>query len=371
MRWLLAVASLCGCAATSSSVPAVPAPTASEPVGPPVLTESAALARAHAFFDAVDAHDPDAFGALITTGFALFEDGYVIAAEELSGHWRDSERPARERSCSDERVRMSPGAIVYLGDCREQQPAGSDTDAETWQGRNTVVLVPDGDQWKVALWQWQRSGIEGERIRWNDAYRRAKGYTTEPNRLLVDTVAALEPGTALVLAMGQGRNALHLAAKGWHVTGVDIAELGVAAARTAAAERGLALDAVVADVDDYDMGQARWDLVTMMYLTPSRAGLRAPRPRSFPVAPSSPSTTPATPPIPAAVASTATSSSRRSAAGSSSGPTPSRTSPTGARPKRPWSASSPASRPPRDRPSGRGVRARVARIAWAQNALAA
>jgi SAM-dependent methyltransferase len=49
------------------------------------------------------------------------------------------------------------------------------------------------------------------------------------------------------------------------VTGVDLSEVGVAAARKAAAERGLALDAVVANVDDYDFGVERWNLVTMIY----------------------------------------------------------------------------------------------------------
>ncbi len=128
-----------------------------------------------------------------------------------------------------------------------------------------MVFVPDGGAWKVALWQWQVSGIAAERAMWNDQYRRGVGFRKEPNRLLVRTVEGVAPRKALDLAMGQGRNALYLASRGWKVTGVDISDEGIHQARAAAAERNLVLDAVLSDVNDHDFGTARWDLVTMIY----------------------------------------------------------------------------------------------------------
>jgi SAM-dependent methyltransferase len=102
---------------------------------------------------------------------------------------------------------------------------------------------------------------------WNEIFRNGVGFSKEPNQLLQDTVRGRKPGTALDVAMGQGRNALYLASLGWKVTGVDFSDEGVAAAREAARKQRLALDAVDADLDTYDFGVARWDLVTMIYAT--------------------------------------------------------------------------------------------------------
>ena len=58
--------------------------------------------------------------------------------------------------------------------------------------------------------------------------------------------------------MGQGRNAVYLASKGWDVTGFDFSDEGVAAARRAAAKAGVALQAVVQRHEDFDFGRDRW-----------------------------------------------------------------------------------------------------------------
>jgi SAM-dependent methyltransferase/ketosteroid isomerase-like protein len=261
MRTLLLLL-LTGCATTSAATP-TPTPTTA-----PAPDDSAAIARVHAFFAAVDGRDTDAFHALASTGFFLFEDGYVRPADRMSKNWADTNaagKPRRTRTCADEQVRRSGGAVIYVGDCKEHDPAHGDRPAQDWQGWNTVVLMPESGAWKVALWQWQKGGIEAERDRWNESYRRGIGYSTRPNRLLVETVAGVAPGTALDVATGQGRNALYLAEQGWQVTGVDISDEGLRHARQAAIERGVTLEAVQANIDEYDFGTARWALVTMIY----------------------------------------------------------------------------------------------------------
>lgn len=80
----------------------------------------------------------------------------------------------------------------------------------------------------------------------------------------------LRPGdSAMVLAMGDGRNALHLADLGLQVTGIDISSVGLEKARATAAERGLKIEAVQADLFQYDLGRERWNLVTNVYFNPA------------------------------------------------------------------------------------------------------
>jgi SAM-dependent methyltransferase len=83
--------------------------------------------------------------------------------------------------------------------------------------------------------------------------------------LLVEVTTGLKPGTALDLAMGQGRNALYLASIGWKVTGIDFADEGVQSARTEAAKRKLELTTINADIDTWDFGANRWELISMIY----------------------------------------------------------------------------------------------------------
>jgi SAM-dependent methyltransferase len=100
---------------------------------------------------------------------------------------------------------------------------------------------------------------------WDDVFAHGSGYNTKPNQLLVDTVKGKKPGTALDLAMGQGRNAVFLATAGWKVTGVDISDEGMRIAREAAAAKKVKLETVNADMEKYDLGKEKWDLVTLIY----------------------------------------------------------------------------------------------------------
>jgi SAM-dependent methyltransferase len=102
---------------------------------------------------------------------------------------------------------------------------------------------------------------------WNDLYSRTEPIVNPfPNRFLARSLAALRPGRALDVGMGQGRNTLYLASQGWETTGVDISEKGVALARKQANARKLNFHSVVANFNDFDLGKAQWDLITEMYL---------------------------------------------------------------------------------------------------------
>jgi SAM-dependent methyltransferase len=90
-------------------------------------------------------------------------------------------------------------------------------------------------------------------------------FNTGPNALLAEAVRDLKPGRALDIHMGQGRNAIFLALKGWQVTGFDFSEEGVRAAREAAAQAGVKLTALVQRHEEFEFGRAQWDLVVMSY----------------------------------------------------------------------------------------------------------
>jgi SAM-dependent methyltransferase len=105
------------------------------------------------------------------------------------------------------------------------------------------------------------------RERWDERYGTGELiWKADPNRFLVEELDRLAPGRALDLACGEGRNALWLASKGWRVTGVDFSPAGLSKARRLAAERGLEVSWVEADVVEWQPEAAWFDVVVMMYL---------------------------------------------------------------------------------------------------------
>lgn len=101
---------------------------------------------------------------------------------------------------------------------------------------------------------------------WNDLFAKREGKEHQFNKFLAEQVRGRPPGKALDIGMGQGRNSLFLAALGWEVTGFDISEVGVKQAKAEAEKRGLRINASVGDVDKFDYGKARYDLIVGMYM---------------------------------------------------------------------------------------------------------
>ena len=91
-------------------------------------------------------------------------------------------------------------------------------------------------------------------------------FGTEPNDFLREQVAHLPAGgRVLCLAEGEGRNAVWLAERGFDVTGIDLASLGLEKAQRLAAERGVRLTTEVADLATYDLGVAAWDGIVSIF----------------------------------------------------------------------------------------------------------
>ena len=110
------------------------------------------------------------------------------------------------------------------------------------------------------------SESEATKARWDERYDRDMYiYGKEPAAFLKQKIGGLREGAALVLAMGEGRNAVYLAQNGFDVTGVDISEVAIKKCNKLAKERNTRVNAVVADLTDYDMGEAQFDLITNFY----------------------------------------------------------------------------------------------------------
>jgi SAM-dependent methyltransferase len=91
------------------------------------------------------------------------------------------------------------------------------------------------------------------------------GFNAAPSAWLVDAVEGIHPGDALDAGMGQGRNAVYLALRGWRVTGFDISGEAVTAASNNARRAAVPLHAVKAGYADFDFGEARWDLIVLAF----------------------------------------------------------------------------------------------------------
>jgi SAM-dependent methyltransferase len=90
-------------------------------------------------------------------------------------------------------------------------------------------------------------------------------FDTRPNALLMSATDGRTPGRALDIGMGQGRNAVALAVKGWTVTGFDVSAEGLAVARAQAARAGVTLTAIEDTDEHFDPGTNQWDLIAVIY----------------------------------------------------------------------------------------------------------
>ncbi|MFN0170905.1 MAG: class I SAM-dependent methyltransferase [Bryobacteraceae bacterium] len=128
-------------------------------------------------------------------------------------------------------------------------------------------LPPDETRMRIArIMERMRTHSDGWRQIFNNIYASSNsGFSTRPNALLVSAVENRKAGRALDAGMGQGRNSLFLAAKGWDVTGFDVSDGGIQVAQKNAAGTGLRINTIVADSAHFDYGLSRWDLIVITY----------------------------------------------------------------------------------------------------------
>lgn len=101
---------------------------------------------------------------------------------------------------------------------------------------------------------------------WDERYGSAEFvYGQEPNDFLREHLARLPVGKSLCLAEGEGRNGMALARSGHQVTGVDQSSVGLKKFERWAKEEGLSVETVVANLNDYDLGEEKWDCIVSIW----------------------------------------------------------------------------------------------------------
>lgn len=92
-------------------------------------------------------------------------------------------------------------------------------------------------------------------------------YGKLPNQFLQQQQVRLCPASRVLLpGDGEGRNSVWLAELGHHVTAVDSSALGLDKTRLLAAEKGVAVDAKLADLEHWAPEPASFDAVLLTYV---------------------------------------------------------------------------------------------------------
>jgi SAM-dependent methyltransferase len=105
------------------------------------------------------------------------------------------------------------------------------------------------------------------RQHWEGRYSSTTRVLGPASGLLQSLVPSLKPGRALDIASGEGRNAVALAERGHSVTAIDIARAGLTRLRGHARDRGVSIDTIQADLDQYPLPRNHFDLaVKTLYL---------------------------------------------------------------------------------------------------------
>jgi SAM-dependent methyltransferase len=106
---------------------------------------------------------------------------------------------------------------------------------------------------------------------WDERYAASElVWSAAPNQFVSAELADLPPGRAVDLAAGEGRNALWLADRGWHVTAVDFSRVALDKGRALHEQhqhaQRLEVDWVVADVLSHELEPETFDLALFTYL---------------------------------------------------------------------------------------------------------
>ncbi len=101
---------------------------------------------------------------------------------------------------------------------------------------------------------------------WDRRYAaEAQRWSGQPNQTLLVEMEDVTPGSALEVGCGEGADAIWLARRGWKVTAVDISDVALDRARRVAADIGVEIAWVRADVAVEPPAQGRYDLVSVHY----------------------------------------------------------------------------------------------------------
>ena len=110
------------------------------------------------------------------------------------------------------------------------------------------------------------SAAPKDQERWDSKYSSDEYiFGTEPIAFLRQNVDLLPKGTALDIAMGEGRNGVFLATQGFDVTGLDISAKGLDKARRLAERHGVSVTTEMVDLESHRLRKNAYDVVLCAY----------------------------------------------------------------------------------------------------------
>lgn len=102
--------------------------------------------------------------------------------------------------------------------------------------------------------------------RWNERYKSETfAYGEAPNRFFQEVLKQLTPGTMLLPAEGEGRNAVYAAKIGWSVTAFDISEEGKNKAMKLATQQQVTIDYQVNTLENLHFEENQFDALALIY----------------------------------------------------------------------------------------------------------
>ncbi|MDX6301231.1 MAG: hypothetical protein QOF53_2445 [Nocardioidaceae bacterium] len=111
-----------------------------------------------------------------------------------------------------------------------------------------ALVPPDGEE------EWDEWYAADERI-----------WSGRPNGALVAEVDGVRPGRMLDVGCGEGADAVWLASRGWQVTALDVSDVALDRARSAAADAGVDVTWLHAGLIEAPLDGDRFDLVSLQY----------------------------------------------------------------------------------------------------------
>jgi SAM-dependent methyltransferase len=116
----------------------------------------------------------------------------------------------------------------------------------------------------------QLSGVkisQDSKTQWDQRYARPTFiFGKSPAQFLAENYQYIPyEGTVLDMGMGEGRNAVFLAQKGYKVTGIDLSSVAVKKSYLLAQEFGVKIKGVVASLKDYKITPGSYDAIICFY----------------------------------------------------------------------------------------------------------
>jgi SAM-dependent methyltransferase len=218
------------------------------------------------YFEAVERRDAKVIDELLMDDCFVFyprgvTDTKATLLETLRKPVEGGETAPAKQTLGDEKVRRAGETAILTGTLTTERG-----DVPPIRNRRTLTWVRQDGRWRLLHDQWSLLGDAREAEYWSDYFRgKNRNFNRKPNALLVEAIENVQPGSALDVGMGEGRNAIFLAKKGWNVTGVDRAEGALAVARQQANEQEVKITPVLQSAEDFDWGRERWDLIVPLY----------------------------------------------------------------------------------------------------------